>query len=114
MSRSSLSSVGLIAAASWLAIDAIMNSRSLLSSSKKAIETLKMKKNGAIVVTDTINNYFTINPMTTKGAIYSDGSYGVPTSNLGSFPTSAKIGDLPVRFLRFLKLQSVWSKSYRH
>lgn len=61
--------------------------------SKKAIETLTMKKNGAIVVTDTINNYFTINPMTTKGAIYSDGSYGVLTSNLGSFPTSAKVGD---------------------
>lgn len=61
--------------------------------SKKAIETLTMKKNGAIVVTDTISEYFSISPMTTKGAVYSDGSYAVLTSNLGSFPISAKVGD---------------------
>lgn len=61
--------------------------------SKKAIETLTMKKNGATVVTDTISNYFSISPMTTKGAIYSDGSYAVQTSTLGSFPLAAKVGD---------------------
>lgn len=63
------------------------------AASKKAIETLTMKKNGAVVVTDTMSLYFSINPMTTKGALYSNGSYAVQTSTLGGFPTAAKVGD---------------------
>lgn len=61
--------------------------------SKKSIESLTMKKNGAVLGVETISAYYSINPMTTKGARYSDGSYAVLTSNTGSFSTAAKVGD---------------------
>ena len=61
--------------------------------SKKAIQSLTMKKNGSVLVATTISNYFSINPYTTKGGIYSDGTYAVQTSTTGNFPTAAKVGD---------------------
>ena len=61
--------------------------------SKKSIQSLTMKKNGAVLGVDTISSYFTINPLAMKGARYSDGSYAVQTSNTGNFPAVAKVGD---------------------
>lgn len=61
--------------------------------SKKSIQSLTMKKNGAVLVATTISSYFSINPFTTKGASYSDGTYAVQTSTTGNFPTAAKVGD---------------------
>ena len=52
-----------------------------------------MKKNGAVLSADTSSSYYSINPFTTKGAIYSNGTYAVQTSNTGFFPTAAKVGD---------------------
>ena len=61
--------------------------------SKKSIQSLTMKKNGAVLGADNISSYYSINPFTTKGAIYSSGTYAVQTSNAGFFPTAAKVGD---------------------
>ena len=61
--------------------------------SKKAIETLTMKKNGVVLNVTNIDAYFSINPLSMKGASYSDGSYAVQTSNTGAYPASAKVGD---------------------
>jgi len=61
--------------------------------SKKSIQSLTMKKNGAVLGVDTISVYYSINPYTPKGASYSNGTYAVQTSNAGFFPTAAKVGD---------------------
>ena len=50
--------------------------------SKKSIQSLTMKKNGAVLAADTISSYYSINPFKQTGAIYSsDGSYAVLTNN---------------------------------
>ena len=61
--------------------------------SKKSIQSLTMKKNGAVLGATTISSYYTINPFTTKGASYSDGTYAVQTTTTGNFPTAARVGD---------------------
>lgn len=62
--------------------------------SKKSSGSLTMKKNGAVLVADTISYYYNINPFTQTGATYSsDGSYAVLTNNTGNYPTAAKVGD---------------------
>lgn len=61
--------------------------------SKKSSGALTMKKNGAVLVADTISYYYSINPFTQTGARYSDGSYAVLTNNTGNYPTAAKVDD---------------------
>lgn len=60
---------------------------------KKALQSLTIKKNGAVLAASNIQSYFSINPFTTQGARYSDGTYAVQTSTTGSFPVAAKVGD---------------------
>lgn len=60
---------------------------------KKALQSLTVKKNGAVLAASNIQSYFSINPVTTQGARYSDGTYAVRTSTTGSFPVAAKVGD---------------------
>lgn len=60
---------------------------------KKSIETLTIKKNGAVGIADNIDSYYSTNPFIQWGARYSNGTYAVQTSSTGVFPTTAKVGD---------------------
>ena len=60
---------------------------------KKSIESLTIKKNGSVLDVTNIDLYYSLNPFTTQGASYSDGTYAVQTSIAGSFPATAKVGD---------------------
>ena len=60
---------------------------------KKALQSLTLRKNGAVLTATSIQSYFSLNPFATQGARYSDGTYAVQTSTTGSFPVAAKVGD---------------------
>ncbi|HQS33347.1 hypothetical protein, partial [Polaromonas sp.] len=60
---------------------------------KKALQSLTLKKNGTVLTATNIQSYYSINPLTTQGARYSDGTYAVQTSTTGAFPVAAKVGD---------------------
>lgn len=60
---------------------------------KKSIESLTIKKNGSVLGVTNIDLYYSLNPFTTQGASYSDGTYAVQTSTTGALPTTAKVGD---------------------
>ena len=60
---------------------------------KRSTESLTIKKNGSVLVVSGINLYYSLNPFTTQGASYSDGTYAVQTSTTGNFPATAKVGD---------------------
>ncbi len=59
---------------------------------KKASQSLTIKKNGATAVAVSYDQYFSVSPFVSRGAKYSDGTYGV-ASGSGTLSTSAKIGD---------------------
>lgn len=60
---------------------------------KKSIESLTIKKNGSVTGVTNIDLYYSLNPFTTQGASYSDGTYAVQTTTSGAFPATAKVGD---------------------
>lgn len=60
---------------------------------KHSIQSLTIRKNGSVGAVSNIDTYYSINPFTTYGASYSDGTYAVQTSNAGAFPAMAKVGD---------------------
>jgi len=60
---------------------------------KKALQSLTIKKNGAVLSAANIESYFSLNPFATQGARYSDGTYAVQTKTTGSFPAAAKDKD---------------------
>ncbi|WP_426147299.1 hypothetical protein [Polaromonas sp. DSR2-3-2] len=60
---------------------------------KKAIQSLTLKKNGAVQTATSIQGYYSLNPFSAQGARYSDGTYAVQTSTTGSFAVAAKVGD---------------------
>ncbi len=60
---------------------------------KKSIQALTMKKNGSVLISETINVYYGVNPFTSYGASYSNGTYAVQTTIGGAFPATAKVGD---------------------
>ena len=59
----------------------------------KSIESLTIKKNGSVLGVSGIDLYYSLNPFTTQGARYSDGTHAVQTSTTGAFPATAKVGD---------------------
>lgn len=59
---------------------------------KKASQSLTIKKNGAVAVSANYDQFFSVAPFSSKGARYSDGTYGVATGT-GAYSSSAKIGD---------------------
>ena len=61
--------------------------------SKKASQSLTLKVNGVVGSVESFDTYFSINPLTSKGGRYADGSYAVLTSNTGVLPNAAKVGD---------------------
>ena len=60
---------------------------------KKSIGSSTIKKNGSVLGVTNTDLYYSLNPFTTQGASYSDGTYAVQTSIAGSFPATAKVGD---------------------
>lgn len=60
---------------------------------KKALQSLTIKKNGTVQTATNIQGYYSLTPLVTQGARYSDGTYAVQTSTTGSFPVAAKVGD---------------------
>ena len=52
-----------------------------------------MKKNGAVIVATSYDQFFSVSPLSSKGARYSDGTYAVATGAAIGYPVSAKIGD---------------------
>lgn len=60
---------------------------------KKALQSLTIKKNGTVLTATNIQGYYSLNPFSTQGARYADGTYAVQTSTTGSFAVAAKVGD---------------------
>lgn len=60
---------------------------------KKALESLTIKRNGAVLAASSFQNYYSVNPLITQGARYPDGTYAVQTKTTGTFPVAAKVGD---------------------
>ena len=63
------------------------------ATSKKANESLTIKKNGVTVLTSSIESFFTTNPLVMRGAKYSDGSYAVATVANGALSNTAVVGN---------------------
>lgn len=61
------------------------------STSKVASISLTVKKNGATNTATSYKSYFSVSPLRTIGARYSDGTYAVQTQS-GSYPTTATVG----------------------
>ena len=62
-------------------------------STKKANQSLTMKKNGVTVLTSNIESFFTTNPLAIRGAKYSDGTYAVQTAANGALSNTAVVGN---------------------
>lgn len=60
---------------------------------KKALQSLTIKKNGVVLTASSIQSYYSLGPLVTQGARYSDGTYAVQTGTTGAFSTAAKVGD---------------------
>lgn len=60
---------------------------------KKANLSITIKLNGVIGAVDNSSAYFSVNPLTSVGGRFSDGSYMVLTSNASVLPVSAAVGE---------------------
>jgi hypothetical protein len=61
--------------------------------SKKAVQSLTIKKNGSTVLSSGGESFFSINPFKTKGLKLNDGSYGVQTVAGGALSNTAIVGN---------------------
>ena len=59
---------------------------------KKSTQSLTIKKNGVLAGVSTYDSYYSVNPLVSYGAVFSDGTYGVSTGSYVT-PTAAKVGD---------------------
>lgn len=59
---------------------------------KKALVTLALRANGALVANDVVQAYFSVDPYTSRGERYGDGSVVVSATGSGVLPVSAQVG----------------------